>query len=137
MKKLILLTLIPLFFSCQSENQKISEDNSAKTEQVNDSEKLDIVFEEFKMLYNNLLEFKSDEGFIEYGFGEGGPYNDWLEKVEELKNNTDSKLLIQKGLLAGDLEQLGLAYAGSKGKETEVTKSFNEIFSEAIGDNSN
>ena len=39
---------------------------------------------------------------------------------------------MKKGVVAGELEQLGLEYASSKGKETENTKYFNKIFSEAI-----
>ena len=55
-----------------------------------------------------------------------------MKSVEKLKNNPDSKLLLQKGVLIGELEQLGLAYVGSKGKETYVTKSFNKIFADAV-----
>jgi len=62
------------------------------------------------------LEFKDKSDFKTYGFGQGGTYSEWLTKVKDLKKNPDSKLLLQKGVVAGELEQLGLAYASSKRK---------------------
>src|SRR3546814_11922511 len=56
----------------------------------------------------------------------------WLKEVQTLKNNPDSKLLLKKGFAIGELEQLGMEYASSKGQETDVTKIFNDIFSRAI-----
>jgi len=140
LKKLYLLTLVALsVISCQNE-KKIKETENVKTEAVDNKEKVEQIFGEFKLLYNELLEFKDEKDFQEFGFGVGGvdyiygdkPYNDWLQSVEKLKNNPDSQLLLQKGISSGELEQLGLAYASSKGKETEVTKSINKIFSDAI-----
>ncbi|HMI64946.1 MAG TPA: hypothetical protein VK517_02855 [Cyclobacteriaceae bacterium] len=95
----------------------------------------EVVFAEFKSLYNELLKFKNAENFKRYGLTEGGPYNNWLKKVEDLKNNHADDILIEKSIFITDLEQLGFAYVGSKGKETEVTKTFNEIFSNAIAPN--
>jgi hypothetical protein len=42
--------------------------------------------------------------------------------------------LLQKGVLISELETLGYTYVSSKGKETDVTKTFNKIFTEAIND---
>ena len=62
----------------------------------------------------------------------GGPYKDWLTKVRALKDEANSKLLLRKGFVAGELETLGLSYVASKGREADVTIFFNKIFSEAI-----
>lgn len=133
MKKILLLTIISAaILSCQNSNKKVEETETTKVETVDNTEKIEQLFAEFKSLYQELLDFKDKADFKQYGFGEGGPYNKWLKKVEELKNSPDSKLLLQKGVLIGELEQLGLAYVSSKGKETEVTKNFNKIFSDAI-----
>jgi len=138
LKKLFLVTSVALsVISCQNE-KKIKETETVKTETADNKEKQ--IFGEFELLYNELLEIKDEKDFQEFGFGVGGidyiyedrPYYQWLQSVEKLKNNPDSILLIEKGILIDELEQLGLAYASSKGTETEVTKNFNKTFSDAI-----
>lgn len=129
---LLTLALSGLLFACQDNKKEVKETETVKVEKVDNTEKIERIFEEFKILYNELLEFKDKADFKNYGFGQGGPYKEWLTKVIDLKENPDSKLLLQKGVVAGELEQLGLAYASSKGKETEVTKSINKFFLDAI-----
>jgi len=90
------------------------------------------LFEEFKTLYYELLNFKDNEDFKKNGFGAGGSYNKWLKNVEKLKNNPESKSLLRKGVIIGDLEKLGFEYLKSKGKETETTKHINRSFVDAI-----
>jgi hypothetical protein len=129
---LLTLTLSGLLFACQDNKKEVKETETVKVEKVDNTEKIERIFGEFKTLYSELLEFKDKSDFKKYGYGQGGQYHKWLTKVKDLKENPDSKLLLQKGVVAGELEQLGLAYASSKGKETEVTKSFNKFFSDAI-----
>lgn len=81
------------------------------------------------------MEFKDEEDFKKSGFAENGPYYAWFKEVEKLENNADSKLLLQKGVVAGELKSLGMEYVNSKGQETEVTRSFNEIFLDVISTN--
>lgn len=90
------------------------------------------LFNEFKRLYKELMAFKSKADFVQYGFSTASPYNSWLQKVENLINDKDSKLLVSKGVVAGELKQLGLTYATSNGKENDVTNFFNEAFEKAI-----
>ncbi len=133
MKKIILLTLIAFTtFSCQNNKKEVKEEKTVKTTKIDNTEKAEKLFQEFKTLYNELLTFKDKADFKEFGFGAGGPYNQWLKNVEKLKSNPDSKLLLQKGVVAGELEQLGFEYVSSKGKETETTKFFNKAFNDAI-----
>jgi hypothetical protein len=133
MKNLLLLTLLAIsILSCQNNKKEVKETPSVKAEEVDNTEKIEKIFGDFKTLYSELLNFKDKSDFKTYGFGQGGPYHEWLTKVQDLKENPDAKLLLQKDVVAGELEQLGLAYASSKGKETEVTKNFNKFFSEAI-----
>lgn len=138
MKRIILILILTIvsLTSCKNESKENKKTEIFETETVelskkDETEKVNEVFEKFKELYDELNEFKSSSDFKKYGFGEGGKSRTWLEKVRELKNNSDSKLLIKKGILIGELEQLGMAYANSNGKETEVTKTFNKIFSQA------
>jgi len=133
----ILLLTIASLISCKNEPKEIPKNEefeikTVETKNTNDSKKMNEVFEKFKELYNELNGFKNSPDFKKYGFGDGGKNKAWLEKVRELKNNPDSKLLIKKGILVSELEQLGMAYASSKGTETDVTKTFDKIFSEAI-----
>ena len=134
MKKslLLALTLSGLLFSCQEGKKETDAPEVPKVEKVDNSVKTEIIFGEFKALYAELLDLRHKSDFKTYGFGQGGPYNEWLTKVQDLKDSPASKLLLQKGVVAGELEQLGLAYASSKGQETEVTKNFNKFFSDAI-----
>ena len=137
---LILILTIASLTSCKNKPKENKETEIIKTETVeitktDETEKINEVFEKFKRLYQELSKFKDSPDFIKYGFGEGGKNKIWLEKVREFKSNPDSKLLIRKGILIGELEQLGMAYANSKGKETEVTNTFNKIFTEAITPN--
>lgn len=136
MKKILFLALLVLsIVSCQNNKKEKKETiavKPSKTIKIDDTEKIEKLTKEFESLYNELLSFKNKADFREFGFGTGGPYNKWLKNVENLKNNPDSKLLLKKGLLFGDLEQLGIAYVNSKGKETDFTKEFNKIFTEVI-----
>jgi hypothetical protein len=91
------------------------------------------MFDDFKKLYSELLSIKDTPDFKKYGFAVGGPYNAWLLRVQELENMPASNLLFsQKGVLAVELELLGLAYVESQGKETEQTKHFNNTFNKAM-----
>ena len=137
MKKILLLTLLATsIISCQNNKKKIKETvktvKTIETVKIDDTEKTENLFREFKTLYYELRSFKYKTDFKKFGFGAGGPYNKWLRNVEKLKNNPDSKLLLKKGVLFGELEQLGLAYVSSRGKETDFTRNFNKIFTDAI-----
>lgn len=133
MKNILFLALLASsILSCQNSKKEVKETPLVKVEEVDNTEKIEKIFGEFKTLYIELLDFKDKSDFKTYGFGQGGPYHGWLIKVKDLKENPDAKLLLQKDVVAGELEQLGLAYASSKGKETEVTKNFNKFFSDAI-----
>lgn len=134
---LIFILTIVSFISCKKEPNPSNRTNeiekvNVEIDTITESERVDRVFEEFKKLYNELGDFKKTSNFKKYGFAEGGKNKIWLDKLRVLKSNPDSKLLIKKGILISELEQLGLAYASSKGVETEVTETFNKIFTEAI-----
>lgn len=132
MKKLLLIPLcLGLLLSCQESKKDFKEPISETVNEPNDSLKLESIFNEFKVLHSELLTFKNEPDFIKYGFGSGGPYNTWLKSVQALKKNPDSKLLVKKGVLVGELEQLGYAYMTSKGKETDATQSLNKFFEDA------
>ena len=136
MNKTLLFAVITIisFTACKTETKKEEPIKIEKVEKIDETEKIEKAFTEFKSLYGELNGFKNEADFKKFGFGKGGKYSEWLEKVREFKQNPDSKLLLKKGVLIGELEQLGMAYVSSKGKETEVTKTFNKIFNDAISD---
>jgi len=142
MKNTILILIIAFtsLTSCKNEPKEKKETEAierktVESKKVDDTEKINQVFEQFESLYKELIEFKDDSDFKKYGFGKGGKNYEWLNKVRDFKSNPDSKLLLKKGVLIGELEQLGMAYANSNGKDTDVTKTFNKIFSDVISSN--
>jgi len=138
--------IIIVFIACKAEIKKEESIEINKVEivkkpesidvlvEIDETEKIEKSFSKFKKLYKELIAFKNSSEFIKYGFSKGGNYYTWLEEVRVFKNNPDSKLLLKKGVLIGELELLGMAYVGSNGKETEVTKTFNEIFKDVISE---
>lgn len=98
-----------------------------------DSVNIAIVLDQFSAKYNELLEFKDKQDFINLGFGVGGPYNKWLRDVQSMSDKHDSDLLTAgKRILFGDLVMLGTEYVSSKGKETEYTKWCHKSIADAI-----
>lgn len=83
----------------------------------------------FETLYSELLTIKDLENFKRYGFMDGGPYDNWDNKVQRL---IDKGSLINHGIIIGDLLSLGLAYVSSQGAETEVTQLINKRFYQAL-----
>ena len=74
-------------------------------------------------LLEQLLKFKDEPKFKEYGFGTGGPYNKWLKSVEALRDSTPTgqhpiPLLVRTA--PGDLLMMGMDYM-RKG-ETDYTR---------------
>jgi hypothetical protein len=131
---LIAVTTIITFTACRTETKRKEPIKIENIEQVKKNDKIENAFTQFKSFYAELIRFKNHADFKKFGFGKDGEYIKWLEKVREFKKNPDSKFLIKRGVLIGELEQLGIAYVTSEGKETEVTKIFNKIFSDAISD---
>lgn len=99
---------------------------------IDTTERQEELFSKFKKLYDELKSFQRKADFIKLGFGVGGPYNSWLQKVQNLIDDKDSRLLASKGVVAGDLQMLGLTYVSTRGKENDVTKFFHETFEKAI-----
>lgn len=124
MNKLILLPIISMIIiSCgrfQNSDQPLTE-----------KEKLGNATGEFKILYQRLLTFKNSSEFHEHGFEGGGIISGWLAKVDNLKENADS-LLHSKNIDVSALKRLGIAYAGSKGMETDTTSKINELFGNSL-----
>ena len=85
------------------------------------------------MLYHDLMQFKNESKFHQYGFGVCCKYHKWLKKVEDLKENpNEEQLVFQVGINATDLHLLGLEYMKSKGQETDHTVFMNQKFNKAL-----
>ena len=80
----------------------------------------------FIKLYKELLSFKNNQDFYEYGFAVNYKYNGWWKEVEEFRKEVeesgkDEKIidrLYDEGYPVLELQQFGLVYRGSAGKET-------------------
>ena len=108
--------------SCQSDDKKIQPTETVAKPKAASKEEI----EKFKNLYTELKRFKDEAEFKKVGFG--GKYNKWLLDVQKLKiKNPKSKLLLEKEVGFGRLEQLGLYYESSKGEETSATRSLNNV----------
>lgn len=132
MKTKLHLILLSIIISSCNNNKDIKDTLSSKLKGIDNSEIIEILFNEFHMLYNELIYFKDKSDFKTYGFNQSGPYYEWLIKVQSIKDNPEAKLLPKKYVSIGELELLGLAYASSNGKETELTDNFNKIFSKVF-----
>ncbi len=100
--------------------------------EIDEDKELERVLSIFENLYLDLLEIKDQEDFETFGFAIGGPYNYWVKKVNELKNDPFSKLLQRKSLVVGDLEVLANEYVETGGIENEDTRTFNMIIADAF-----
>jgi|LSQX01.3.fsa_nt_gb hypothetical protein len=126
--------------SMEAKDQKetmevISEEISAEViSEINeyDSKEVNKVLGHYESLYRELLGFKDKPEFLKYGLGAGGPYNNWLRKVNELGNDKYSKILLKKSIATGDLINLATEYINTGGKENEFTRTMNGIITEAI-----
>ncbi len=149
MKRLIAVSIIWLLVSCNNSN--LEKETSKTTIQLKETksgkapekivltkaeikERTENVFQNFIYLYSELDEFKNNPSFKVNGFTKH--FRKWLNNVDLFRKDPNSKLLISKGIIVADLSNLGLAYAGSKGNETEFTKSLNELLLNTIPDSS-
>jgi len=84
--------------------------------------------EDLKPLYLELLEFKDTTEFKKLGFAPASPHHDWLDRVNEFRNDKKSNqdLYFAHGFGAGDLSGLGLEYVTSKGVETDHSRYLRE-----------
>jgi len=139
--KLLLIILSIAFFvtsSCNSENRKGDSSKVIVDENLDENPNIQIFVNEFETLYLELIEFKEDVAFREIGFGKGGKYSEWMRKLDEFATNIENvDLLFKRGLLLEELRQVGLEYARSEGKETEMTLYYKKVFEYAFSGRSN
>jgi len=149
----VLVILIGILYSCHSnsKHEKFDEVQLDKTETFTKKEELDphikneevfsqedtlknqtLLLQEFSDLYTELLVFKDKSDFHKYGFSIGGPYHEWYLNVQELNTGSDSKLLFAKGIVAGELLNLGIEYLNSLGRETDISNFRTDIFNRAL-----
>ena len=80
-------------------------------------------------MHEELQSFRKTEDFNLYGFGRGGKFYPWLEKVGKMKDDPRNKCcLMYKNCVAGELEMLGLEYVTSDGVDTEYSIATSKLF---------
>lgn len=124
-----MLIVLNMISSCQNNS---SQPKNTHNEQEIENSKIEDMKSYLKDLLDKLLSFKDTPEFKEYGFGQVGPYYDWLYDIQQLKEHPDAKLLLKRRIVVGELEQLGLAYASSGGKETDVTTQLKKLLLNAL-----
>lgn len=87
------------------------------------------LYSELQEMHEELQSFRKTEDFNFYGFGRGGQYYPWLEKIGKMKDDPRNKCcLIFKNCVAGELEMLGMEYVTSQGEDTEYSIATSELF---------
>ena len=80
-------------------------------------------------VHEELQSFRKTEDFNLDGFGRGGKFYPWLEKVGKMKDDPRNKCcLMYKNCVAGELEMLGLEYVTSDGVDTEYSIATSKLF---------
>lgn len=87
---------------------------------------------DFEREYDALLKFKDNPDFWQYGFGRGGKYYQWLERVQSLDKQYPSQTAFKAGLLFANLPIIGREYIRSGGQETPATQSLRKDIEEAL-----
>lgn len=123
----------------KTENTKSAEaDNPESTPEPTDEDKLAAQkIAELKIRANQLLEelldFKDDPEFHDCGFGLGGPYTQWDERVKKLRDDKDMLDKKYTGVLGPYFSfavavnyflEMGHEFCRSKGKPTDYTNRF-------------
>ena len=77
---------------------------------------------ELVRLYDQLHAFKDDPEFIRLGFGQGGPYSAWLQKIQRYRDtNSGFEIVDELGFLTGELMMLGMNYIGEDPSESDLS----------------
>lgn len=88
-------------------------------------------YRELQSMYTELQSFRKTKDFKFYGFGRGGDYYPWLERIGKMKDDPRNRCcLIHKNCVAGILEMLGMEYASEEGRDTDYTVQTSMLFSD-------
>jgi hypothetical protein len=95
-------------------------------------------YRELQGMHTELQSFRKTKDFKFYGFGRGGDYYSWLERIGKMKDDPRNRCcLIHKNCLAGELEMLGMEYASEEGRDTDYTIQTSMLFSDGESQSSN
>lgn len=85
-------------------------------------------------LYDQLMGFKDTQAFKQQGFAPTSPYHQWLTHVQEMSNDSafNRKMLVEHGIVVGDLLMLGQEYRRSHGRETDYSRYTTQQFESAF-----
>lgn len=117
----------------RQESKQARQDPNATTEKEREQQKCvddaDALYGELQEMHEELQSFRKTEDFNLYGFGRGGKFYPWLEKVGKMKDDPRNKCcLMYKNCVAGELEMLGLEYVTSDGVDTEYSIATSKLF---------
>jgi hypothetical protein len=127
----IALSFYALYKSVSDGNKRPAKDKTYQEKEAsstgidlpeNTDPRLTDLKEEVRRLYSSLLSFKDDQYFHTYGFGIGYKYNQWLNDVEKLEDQSRQNDIYFPEFSVGDLKGLGLEYLKTKGRESDYTR---------------
>ena len=132
-KTLFAASLRLVLISCQESDKKVDpvifESLNEVTPVKDNPEELAVLLSDFESLFIELMGFRNNKDFKEFGFSSSGNYNDWADKAKEFQSRPNAELLSAKNIKSTSLLQLGYAYAGSS--ESKSTHLFLKL-SEAL-----
>ena len=95
-------------------------------------------YRELQSMHTELQSFRKTKDFKLYGFGRGGAYYPWLERIGKMKNDPRNRCcLTHNNCVAGELEMLGMEYASEEGRDTDYTIQTSMLFSDRESRSSN
>lgn len=106
-----------------------------KSSGVDRKAKIESARKEAATLYDELMSFRHDDIFLQYGFSQANPKaSKWLEKAETLRDRFDNDNDIPYDLktVPADLMTMGLEYLHNNGNDTTVTKDLGEYVLDGI-----
>ena len=73
-------------------------------------------------LYAELLNFKDESEFHLFCYAQAHRYSRWARRVEQAQATTPPGVLVETGIVPGDLWQMGQDYCNNGGRDTEYTR---------------
>jgi hypothetical protein len=135
-KIIVILLIVSILIGCGTDGAKNISEDKPKSEIQKKPDFTQDEINEFKLnvkkSYDELIGFKDKSDFHNFGFGEGGKYNDWLANIKNQMNNPMAKKLLSERIVVGEIQSMGMEYIKSKGKETESTKIFRKDLENAF-----
>ena len=72
--------------------------------------------------YSNLLGFKDNSDFHRFCYAESHRFHRWAQRIQKAQATAPPDVLVETGIMPGDLWQMGMDYCNNEGRDTEYTR---------------